>query len=485
MRLQSSDIDTCWEGEAASEGMIPARDDNSHLAKEGTNRFPDSTLRLCRMMRLALLGVWVLLTGTVGGQESDDLRVRVEVSPGKHYVGQAIELRVGVVGAGQRPEVDRPSIGGADVWLLDNKGLKPISVSGIGGMAAESNLFVRRYSVVPRRPGTLEIPAIRAHLRDKVGRSRPVKLAIRPVPAEGRPAEFLGGVGRFALEAEAEPKVLRVGQELEFRITVTGEAAWGMSDRPELNRFDRLPIGLRIEPKPTEMTTNPPLRRFVYRLRPTRPGEEALPPVAIASFDPASSRYITQVTASVPVRVVAVPTFDPAEFDPGEPVVDSEPSPARAWTAWIISAVLLLGVTVGLVRVRRRTQVRRLHGPTAARRYAARLARRLGSMPWTAAGDPNPPGATLALEISSGLIRYLEVGLGRPPGALTPEEARLGVANGTGSDELGQQAAHLADRCDGTLYRDAPAPPEDDPGRLRDDARAFFAALGRARMSRQ
>jgi hypothetical protein len=430
---------------------------------------------------MSLLGVWVLLAGTVGGQESDDLRVRVEVSPGTHYVGQAIELLVGVVGAGQRPEVDRPSIGGADVWLVDNNGLKPISISGIGGMAAESNLFVSRFCVVPRRAGPLEIPAIRAHLRDLSGRSRPVKLTIRPVPVEGRTAEFLGGVGRFALEAEAEPKVLRVGQELEFRITVTGAAAWGMFDRPELKRFDRLPISLRIDPKPTEMTTKPLSRRFVYRLRPTRPGEAVLPPVAIASFDPASSRYINQFTAGVPVRVVAVPIFDPAGFEPGEPAGGSGPSTAQVWTAWIVSAGLLLGVTVGLVRVRRRTKDRRLHGTAAARRYAARRARGLGSMPLTAAGDPSRPGETLALEINSGLIRYLEIGLGRPPGALTPEEARLGVASCSGSDELGHRAAQLAARCDGMLYRDAPAPPEDDPGRLRDDARGLFAALGRFR----
>ena len=341
--------------------------------------------------------------------------LRVEVSSGAHYVGQAIELRVGVVGAGQRPEVDRPTIGGADVWLIDNSGLKPISVSGIGGMASESNLFVSRFCVVPRRSGPLEIPAIRAKLRDRSGRSRPVKLTIKPVPVEGRPAAFLGGVGRFALEAAAEPKVVRVGQELEFRITVKGPAAWGMSDRPELKRFDRLRIGLRIEPKPTELTTNPPLRRFVYRLRPTRPGEEVLPPVSIASFDPASAHYVTQVTASVPVRVVAVPTFDPTGFDPGEPAGSWASSAVPMWTAWIVAAVLLLGATVGLGWVRRRTRDRRLRGPDAARRFAARLARGLSSMPLTATDDSSPPGETLALAISSGLIRYLEIGLGRPP----------------------------------------------------------------------
>ncbi len=374
MRRPVEDTDRCGEGEALQGGIFVQVDHNSHLGNRETVKCSASRLPRRGVNWISLLGIWVLLVGTVGGRESDDLRIRVEVAPGIHFVGQAMEVIVGVVGADQRPEVDPPSIAGAEIWPIDN-GLKPLSISGIGGTMSESNLFVSRFCVVPRRSGPLEIPAIRARLREQSGRSRPFRLTIRPVPVEGRPAEFLGGVGRFALEATAEPKVLRVGQELEYRITVSGQAAWGMVDRPKLKRFDGLPIGLRIEPKPTDLATNPPARRFFYRLRPSRPGEAVLPPVAIASFDPASSRYITQVTPGVAVRVVAVPTFDQAGFDPGEPGATSRNTNVSMWTAWIGSTVLLIGVAIGLVRVRRRTKDRRLHGPAAARRYAARLAR--------------------------------------------------------------------------------------------------------------
>ena len=43
---------------------------------------------------------------------------------------------------------------------------------------------------------------------------------------------------------------MRVGQELDFRIKVTGPAAWGMTDRPELARFERPELGLRITAGP-------------------------------------------------------------------------------------------------------------------------------------------------------------------------------------------------------------------------------------------
>ena len=89
-----------------------------------------------------------------------------------------------------------------------------------------------------------------------------------------------------------------------------------MTDRPDLGRYDRLGLGLRIEPKPDETTDEPPARTF--RLSPsadTTPAKPFLPPVAIAAFDPSLSRYVTQVTAGVPIRVVAVPSFDPATID--------------------------------------------------------------------------------------------------------------------------------------------------------------------------
>ncbi len=404
--------------------------------------------------------------------DSDALRVKVEVAGGVHYVGQGFELGVGVVGAGQRPEVDPPTIAGADVWLIRNE-LKPISVSSIGSVVGESNVFVSRFRVVPRRAGTLEVPSIRAHLKDRTGRSRPTRVTVRPVPAEGRPAEFLGGVGRFTLSAEASPRSVRVGQELDYRITVTGPAAWGMIGRPELKRFDRLPAGLRIEPKPIEGLNEPPSRTFVYRLRPTRPRDEVLPPVAIAAFDPATQRYITHVTPSVPIRVVAVPAFDSAMIPDLGSTGDQDAyrTAVLRWVALPGSATLLLGAAAVIAWVRRQARLAgRIGGPSAARRFAGRMAHRL-------AGGSRGQPQELALQIGSALIRYLQLGMGRPPGALTPDEAREGIAHCTGSEEIGVQSARIVARCDGLLYRDAPGAPE-DPERFREDARELFDRLG-------
>jgi hypothetical protein len=246
---------------------------------------------------------------------------------------------------------------------------------------------------------------------------------------------------------------------------------------------------LRIKPRPEEATPEPPSRTFVYRLRPTRPGAVVLPPVALAAFDPELSRYLTQVTAGVPVRVVAVAEFDPEQVDLGALVEAAGRSSLPEMVAWGGSAALLLAAGLGLVWVRRRLRRGRRLGPAAARHYAARLARSLGS-----AGSRTGRGRDAALGVAptdvarrtgEQLVRYLELGVERPPGALTPDEVYQGVALCTGCDALAARAARLAAQCDRTLYRAPLAPAEGDPDRLLAEARELFTALGRVKTTRQ
>jgi len=69
--------------------------------------------------------------------------------------------------------------------------------------------------------------------------------------------------------------------------------------------------------------------------------------------------------------------------------------------------------------------------------------------------------------------------MGRPAGALTPDEALEGVASMTDSEDLGRQAARLTARCDRALYRGGEAEPS--ARELLKSARALFEALGRVK----
>jgi hypothetical protein len=472
---------------------------------------------------IALLLAFVSAQGADGaGEGTDPLRVRAEVAPGPYFVGQGFVLRVDALAGGKRPKIDAPRMAGALAWKIDTS-LRPISSTRVGSVVAQQNVFTVQFRVVAKRAGPLEIPAIQAQIQGRTGRSQPRRVLIQPLPLQGRPAEFLGGVGRLNLQAEASPSVVRVGQELDFRIKVTGPAAWGMNDRPDLERFGRL--GLRVEPRPDETTNEPPARTFVYRLRPTRAGEPVLPPVAIASFDPALARYVTHVTPGTPIRVVAVPSFDPTTID-YEP-----PSTAISWPALFGMAmtsvlVVLLLVYIALRQLRRRLLRPRPFGPEPARRFAKRTARYLGSVSVEMHGQRLEPvnahdrverlkfgvtestselfetpksyalwGRTIVKSESPAVVRsvarriaerlatYLRLGTGQPLIALTPDEARHGVACVSRSDELAAQARELTEQCDSILYGDSPFQPDQSARQLIDDARRLFHGLGCAKIS--
>jgi hypothetical protein len=441
--------------------------------------------------RYLAVGALILLLLQVGRtfaatQNEAKLAVTTEVTPGLHYVGQGFELRLGVVASGKAPRIEPPRVPGARIWQIGIK-REPITATGIGAKAFRESRFFIALRVVAERSGVLEIPSIAVKVDDRSARSRAIRVRIQPVPLDGRTAEFLGGVGRFVVEAEAVPQVVRVGQELDFRIKVTGPAAWGMKERPDLARFQRLPLGLRINSKDDETVNEPPARTFVYRLRPTKPGEAALPPVSIAAYDPALSRFITQTTRRVPIRVIAVPSFDPAAIDDGRSSGISMRREWLVWTSWGSSAILLLASYAALARVRRRLRRRPEVGPQAARRFAAELARRLGRGDWrphtsglsSILGPPSPDHET-ARRVCDEMIRYLEIGIVRPPGALTPDEAREGVIRLTGREELGRAAGELTTRCDQLLYGEFDAGPFDR--KVLEQARGLFTALGRVRI---
>jgi hypothetical protein len=429
------------------------------------------------------------------GQGSERLRVQVDLPRGPQLAGQGFVLAVGVVAADERPRIEPPRIAGARAWLIGTD-LRPIATSGIGTIIAQQNVFWSRFRVVADRPGNLEIPPIAAQIHGRTGSSPARRLEIYPVPLDGRPAEFLGGVGQFTLKAEADPSVVRLGQELKYRITVTGPAAWGSRGRPDLARAQISSKGLRVVAEPDEAIDEPPSRTFVYRMRPTRAAEIILPPVSIAAFDPAIKRYVTKASSSVMVRVVEPPSFNPASIEGLQSPAGADRFGWLNWTTWTLSAVLLSGASVALVRVRwhRRNQPR--HGPAAAQRFAAGLARTLGrdsrhAEQGALSSRDHDPGAgssdrrcwAAAHEIIAHLTRYLELGWERPPGALTPIEARQGVVDVTGSDDLGIQAEQLAAHCDLALYGEHNG--HVSAAGLLESARQLFRALGLVKSSRR
>lgn len=395
---------------------------------------------------LVALG-WIVHAVAAEGVEAPTVSARAH--PSSAFVGQAIEVVVEVASAGADAVVLAPT--GPD-FEIEAKGPSRPS----GGPKRDW-----RFMAIARKPGNLEIGPFRARSGGRNVSSRPIRIAVRGLPAAGRTAAFLGGVGAFELRAGATPSTLVAGGTLEYRIDLTGPAARGSSRGPDLAAWATIE-GARVGPvREGERGSDPPSRSYRYSIRVTRAGNLTLPPVAVSAFDPRTGHYLTRTTVSVPIVVTPPPRFDPSSVRYGEGPTRSR---ARAWRP-LIAILGLAGVgAMGLaVRALARRRSRRAEG---ARRFAAELADRL---------DPSKEPADLAGEITSGLAELLRRATGRPPGVLTPPEAGMALVRLTGDGTIARAAEVLIERCDRAIYGGGSGPAS---AGLASEARAILEAIG-------
>lgn len=401
--------------------------------------------------------VLVALAGAARGAEDGPIRARLVVPPGPYLVGQAIRAQVVAVAGGERPAITWPESPDVEITPAGTAA-RPIATSGIGTVVDRTVQYRYAFWIVARHAGPCTVPSATLRLGDRSGSTGRLRWEVRPLPGAGRTSAFLGGVGPLEVVAEAGPRRLRVGEQLEFRIDLGGPGALGSFRPPDLGRIAQQ--GVRIEPLPASRSGRPPGRTFRWRLRPNEAGRIRLGPIAIAAFDPTTRRYLTRSTSSIPIEVLDVPRFDPSalRYVAVGPSGDGPPWLAAALAAL---AALVVVLAFGFWAWRRRT--RRPADPKArARRLAGRFER-----------PSEGPAAVAAAEITDALAAYLHASSGRPPGALTPTEARQCLEGE--HPALSERAARLVAACDRARFADH-GEAADVPA-LRQEALAVFRAL--------
>jgi hypothetical protein len=133
--------------------------------------------------------------------------------------------------------------------------------------------------------------------------SKPLVLDVKPLPLEGRPALFNGMVGDYTISAQAEPAEVRVGEPVTLTVTVTAaeymENVFFQPLRYQPLLINRLEI-------PSDRSL--PLREgkakvYTQTIRPLSTNIDAVPPIQLAYFSPASNAYRIVQTVPIPLKV--------------------------------------------------------------------------------------------------------------------------------------------------------------------------------------
>ncbi len=132
----------------------------------------------------------------------------------------------------------------------------------------------------------------------------PLSINVRPLPTDGQPAFFNGAVGRFKVEAIANPTRAAVGDPITITYTVTALDDADVLDgvqAPPFASIEELSKSFRIPSDPPPGTVNGRRKVFTQTFRPLSDKVHEIPAIPFASFDPSTSSY--RVVASEPIKL--------------------------------------------------------------------------------------------------------------------------------------------------------------------------------------
>lgn len=211
-----------------------------------------------------------------------------------------------------QPERSEKMIDGQAFVLLTWRSVLSVVKPGSFPLSAEVPLTVK-IRTRPRRESALDDQFGDPFWQNFFGASVPKdidvqspaqELKVLALPAEGRPADFHGAIGSFAIESDVTPAKADVGDPLTLTMRVVGS---GNFDRVDSTMLDHLEHWKTYPPKST-FNTNDPLKHkgekvFEQPLIASQPGPQTVPPLSFSYFDPSTKRYETAHSAQLRVTI--------------------------------------------------------------------------------------------------------------------------------------------------------------------------------------
>lgn len=141
---------------------------------------------------------------------------------------------------------------------------------------------------------------------DKEVSAAPRTLEVLELPAEGKPADFAGLVGRgFVLTAQADHARISQDEVVTLQVVLRGQGDVRVIKAPKLDVGDDFKV-FPAKTKPDIQVTKESIQgsmTFDIVLGPRKTGALTIPPIVISYFDVDQKKYVTLRTEPVPVEV--------------------------------------------------------------------------------------------------------------------------------------------------------------------------------------
>ncbi|MDX1767410.1 BatD family protein [Arenibacter troitsensis] len=136
------------------------------------------------------------------------------------------------------------------------------------------------------------------------------KINVKPLPTEGKPADFSGAVGEFQFSVTSSKTHLNASESLQAKVAINGKGNLKLFEIPSLN----LPSSLEVyDPEFNESvrTTLSGMEGNVsnsYTVVPTFKGKYPIPSITFSFFNPKTEKYQTLSSGEIMINVLEGPT---------------------------------------------------------------------------------------------------------------------------------------------------------------------------------
>ena len=157
--------------------------------------------------------------------------------------------------------------------------------------------------------------------RDLIVKSTDIAMKVLPLPDEGKPKNFSGGVGKFNFDVSVSPTELKVGDPITLRMKVSGDGSLKNINFPQLND----PHFKFYEPQVREADGEKILEQVVI---PTTHEVKEFSAVSFSYFDPEKRQYLTITKGPFPLKLTKADN-PPAQMIGGSPETPQAAPPAK------------------------------------------------------------------------------------------------------------------------------------------------------------
>ncbi|MEI6683687.1 MAG: BatD family protein [Bacteroidota bacterium] len=130
---------------------------------------------------------------------------------------------------------------------------------------------------------------------EKTLKSNPLVITVRPLPDEGKPAEFSGAVGNFTFHSEVDKTRLKTNEAVTLKCTISGKGNIQLIDKmnvtfpPDFEGYDPK-VTSDIQTTAAGISGN---QVFEYLMIPRKPGKFRIKPITFSYFDLDKRHYVT------------------------------------------------------------------------------------------------------------------------------------------------------------------------------------------------